>query len=54
MDDVKTENPDGTAQVDFVTFIVQSYVDTLLRYLLSVTLWGAVVLKVMDQSYGRR
>ena len=32
MDDVKTENPDGTAQVDFVTFIEQSYFDTLLRF----------------------
>ena len=41
-DDVKTENPEGTAQVDFVTFIVQSYFDTLLRY--AVTFCGAVVL----------
>ena len=49
-DDVKTENPEGTAQVDFVTFIVQSYLDTLLRYVLSVTFWGAAVLKVMDQK----
>ena len=24
VDDVKTENPEGTAQVDFVTFIVQA------------------------------
>ena len=47
-DDVKTENPEGTAQVDFVTFIVQSYFDTLLRY--AVTFCGAVVLKVMDQQ----
>ena len=47
-DDVKTENPEGTAQVDFVTFIVQSYFDTLLRY--SVTICGAVVLKVMGQK----
>ena len=47
-DDVKTENPEGTAQVDFVTFIVQSYFDTLLRY--AVTFCGAVVLKVMDQK----
>ena len=37
----------GTAQVDFVTFIVQSYLDTLLRY--AVTFCGTVVLKVMDQ-----
>ena len=47
-DDVKTENPEGTTQVDFVTFIVQSYFDTLLRY--AVTFCGAVVLKVMDQK----
>ena len=46
--DVKTENPEGTAQVDFVTFIVQSYFDTLLRY--AVTFCGTVVLKVMDQK----
>ena len=38
----------GTAQVDFVTFIVQSYFDTLLRY--AVTFCGAVVSKVMDQK----
>ena len=49
-DDVRTENPEETAQVDFVTFIVQSYFDTLLRYVLSVTFCGAVVLKVMDQK----
>ena len=47
-DDVKTENPEGTAQVDFVTFIVQSYFDTLLRY--AVTFCGAVVLKGMGQK----
>ena len=47
-DDVKTENPEGTAQVDFVTFIVQSYFNTLLRY--AVTFCGAVVLKVVDQK----
>ena len=47
-DDVKTENPEGTTQVDFVTFIVQSYFDTLLRY--AVTFCGAVVLKIMDQK----
>ena len=34
----------------FVTFIVQSYVDTLLRHVLSVTFCAAVVLKVMDQK----
>ena len=39
-----------TVQVDFVTFIVQSYFDTLLRYVLSVTFCGAAVLKVMDQK----
>ena len=35
-----------------MTFIVQSYFDTLLRYVLSVimTFCGAVVLKVMDQT----
>ena len=47
--DVKTENPEGTAQVDFVTFIVQSYFDVLLRRY-AVTFCGAVVLKVMDQK----
>ena len=47
-DDVRTENPEETAQVDFVTFIVQSYFDTLLRY--AVTFCGAVVLKVMNQK----
>ena len=53
-DDVKTENPEGTPQVDFVTlivtFIVQSYLDTLLRYVLSDTFCGAVVWKVMEQK----
>ena len=34
-----------------MTFIVQSYFDTLLRYVLSVTFHGAVVsVKVMDQK----
>ena len=33
-----------------MAFIVQSYFDTLLRYVLSVTFFGAVVLKVMDQK----
>ena len=47
-DDVRTENPEGTAQVDFVTFIVQLYFDT--RYVLSVTFCRTVVLKVMDQK----
>ena len=47
-DDVKTEDSQETAQVDFVTFIVQPYFDTLLRY--AVTFCGAVVLKVMGQK----
>ena len=33
-----------------MTFIVRSYFDSLLRYVLSVTFCGAVVLKVMDQK----
>ena len=33
-----------------MTFIVQSYFNTLVRYVLSVTFCGAVVLKVMDQK----
>ena len=38
--------------VDLGTFIVQSYFDTLLRYVLSVTFCGAVVsVKVMDQTF---
>ena len=45
-----TKNPEGTACLDFVTFTVQSYLDNLLRYVLSVTFRGAVVLKVMDQK----
>ena len=36
--------------VDFVTLILQSYFDSLLRYVLSVTFCGAVVTKVMDQK----
>ena len=47
-DDVNTENPEGTAQVDFVTFNVQSYFDTRLRY--PLTFCGAVVLKVIEQK----
>ena len=35
---------------NFLTFIEQSYFDTLLRYVLSVTFCGAVVLKIMDQK----
>ena len=33
-----------------MTFIVQSYFDTLLRYVLSVAFCGAVVLEVIDQK----
>ena len=33
-----------------MTLIVQSHFDTLLRYVLSVTFCGAVVMKVMDQK----
>ena len=33
-----------------MTFIVQSYFDTLLRYMLQVAFCGAAVLKVMDQK----
>ena len=36
--------------LDFVTLIVQSYFDTLLRYVLSVTFCGTVVMKVIDQK----
>ena len=46
----KTENPEWTDKVDFVTFIVQSHFDTLLRYVLSVTFCGAAVLQVVDQK----
>ena len=46
--DVKTENPEGTAQVDFVTFIVQSYFNTLLHC--ALTFCGTVVLNVMAQK----
>ena len=34
-------------RVDFVTLIAQSYFDSLLRYVLSATFRGAVVMKVM-------
>ena len=40
-----TENPEGTTQVDFVTFIVQSYSDTLA--LRSDVLWNSCF-----ESYG--
>ena len=42
--------PEGTNWVDFMKLIVQSYFDALLRYVLSVALCGAAVLKVMDQK----
>ena len=42
--------PEGTVKVDFVTLILQSYFDILLRYVLSVSFCGAAVLKVMDQK----
>ena len=44
----RQKTPKGLlTKVDFGRFIVQSYFDTLLRYVLSVTFCGAVVL-----SYG--
>ena len=46
----KTENPEGIALVDFVAFIVQSYFNALLSYVLSGTFCEANVLKVMDQK----
>ena len=51
-DDVKTQKiPKEQLTIDrFVTLIVQSYFDTLLRYVLSVTFCGAVVMKVIDQK----
>ena len=49
----KTENPEGSAQVHFVTFIVQSYFDWR-RYSFALRvisdILGAAVLKVMDQK----
>ena len=42
--------PASERWVDFVTLVVQSHFDTLLRYVLSVTFCGAVVMKVMDQK----
>ena len=52
---MKTENPKGTAYsvgrfCEVKLFIVQSFFDTLLRNVLSVTICGVVVLKVMDQK----
>ena len=44
------QDHEGTARVDFVQFIVQSYFDTHLRCPLLVTFCGAVDLKVMDQK----
>ena len=50
----KNKPPGGLIEdlrlVDLVTLIVHSYLDTLLRYVLSVTFCGAVVMKVMDQK----
>ena len=46
----KKSRRDRLQQVDFVALIVQSYFDTLRRYVLSVTFCGAVVMKVMDQK----
>ena len=50
----KNKPPGGLIEdlrlVDLVTLIVHSYFDTLLRYVLSVTFCGAVVMKVMDQK----
>ena len=47
-DGVKTENLEGTAQVDFVRFIVQSYLDTLWRLrVISDILWNSSF-----ESYG--
>ena len=50
MVDVKQKIFEGTPQVGFVTVIVQSYFETLLRYVFLVTFCRAVVLKVMDQN----
>ena len=43
-----TPKAEGTTQANFVTLIVQSYFDSLLRYVLSVSFCGATVL----ESYG--
>ena len=42
--------PASERWVDFVTLIVQSHFNTLLRYVLSVTFRGAAVLKVVGQK----
>ena len=47
LDDVKTENPERTAQVDFVSFIVQSYI---LRY--SFALGSDILWSSCFESYG--
>ena len=41
----------GLHYVDFVTLIVQSYFDTLLCYVCSVTFCGAAVLKVQGTVF---
>ena len=41
---------DRSAWVDFVTLILQSYFETLLRYVLSATFCGEAVFKIMDQK----
>ena len=48
-DDVKQKLFEGTLYVDFVTVIVQSYFDILMRYVFVVTFCRAAVLKVMDR-----
>ena len=53
---VRMTSEDRTSPRDrlgrFCEFIVQSFFDTLLRYVLSVTFCGAVVsVKVMDQNF---
>ena len=45
----KRENPEGTANVDFVTLIVQSYFDNLLSYVSSVTFcWAAFSIQPIE------
>ena len=49
--DVKVKIPEGNAKVDFVTLIVHSYLGTLVRYVLSVTLCGAAVSKLWTKRH---
>ena len=44
-DEVKQKMTEETALDNLVTLIVQSYFDTFLRYVCSVTFWEAAVLK---------